>query len=95
MQWEVVQPGLSYNKRMRGLRRYWQGVRFLASRSGFMSLPSAPLLAFLKTRPELASPDIQMHLVPYTVKDPKRRQLRDEPGMTMACYQLRERANVL
>lgn len=54
-----------------------------------MSLPSAPVLGFLKTRPELATPDIQMHLVPYTIKDAKRRLLRDEPGMTMAIYQLR------
>ena len=54
-----------------------------------MSLPSAPLLAFLRTRPELETPDVQMHLVPYAVKDPKRRLLQPFPGMTIACYQLR------
>ena len=52
-------------------------------------MPSAPLLAFLKTRPELATPDVQMHLVPYSIKDPKRRKLQDFPSMTVACYQLR------
>ena len=30
-----------------------------------------------------------MHLVPYAVKDPKRRKLHDFPSMTVACYQLR------
>ena len=49
---------------------------------GFFSLPSAPLLAFLKTRPELATPDVQMHLVPYSIKDPKKRKLQDFPSMT-------------
>lgn len=39
---------------------------------GFYSLPSAPLLAFLKTRRELETPDVQMHLVPYAVKNPKK-----------------------
>ena len=89
IQWEITQPGVSYNEKLRGARRYLQGMRFLMTRQGFMSLPSAPRLAFLKTRPELATPDVQMHLVPYTVKDSKRRLLRDEPGMTMAVYQLR------
>ncbi|MEM7407054.1 MAG: GMC family oxidoreductase N-terminal domain-containing protein [Pseudomonadota bacterium] len=89
IQWQITQSGISYNERMRGWRRYWQGARFLATRSGFMSLPSAPVLGFLKTRPELETPDVQLHLVPYCIKDPKRRLLRDEPGMTMAVYQLR------
>ena len=47
------------------------------------------MLAFLKTRPELATPDIQMHLVPYAIKDPKLRKLQPFPSMTIACYQLR------
>ncbi|MBL8673438.1 MAG: hypothetical protein JNL07_01010 [Rhodospirillales bacterium] len=61
----------------------------MTTKGGFFSLPSAPLLAFLKTRPELATPDVQMHLVPYSIKDPKRRKLQDFPSMTVACYQLR------
>lgn len=89
IQWRIKAAGVSYNERLRGINRYLQGLRFLTTRTGFMSLPSAPLLGFLKTRPELATPDIQLHFVPYTVKDPKRRLLQDEPGMTIACYQLR------
>jgi choline dehydrogenase len=64
-------------------------MKYLATGGGFMSLPSAPLLAFLKTRPELETPDVQMHLVPYSIKDPKTRKLQDFPSMTIACYQLR------
>ncbi len=66
-----------------------QALRYLATGGGFFSLPSAPLLAFLKTRPELATPDVQMHLVPYSIKDPKTRKLQDFPSMTVSCYQLR------
>ena len=89
IQWEITGKGVSYNERVRGYRRYLEGARYLFRRDGFMSLPSAPLLGFLRTRDELENPDVQMHLVPYTIKDAKRRLLRDEPGMTMACYQLR------
>ena len=89
-QWRIKVPGVSYNERMDGnLRRAWQFLKFLTTRGGFMSLPSAPILAFLKTRPELETPDVQMHLVPYVVKDRKTRKLQDFPGMTISCYQLR------
>jgi choline dehydrogenase len=90
IQWRIKLPGVSYNERMDGnLRRAWQFIKLITTKSGFMSLPSAPLLAFLKTRPELETPDVQLHLVPYVVKDRKTRKLQDWPGMTISCYQLR------
>ncbi len=90
IQWKIKVPGVSYNERMNGLpRRAIQLMKFLVTRGGFMSLPSAPLLAFLKTRPELETPDVQMHIVPYGIKNPKKRQLHDFPAFTMAVYQLR------
>lgn len=89
IQWKVTAPGVSYNERARGINLLGQVARYLTTGGGFISLPSAPLLAFLRTRPELATPDVQMHLVPYAVKDPKRRKLHPFPGMTVSCYQLR------
>jgi choline dehydrogenase len=47
------------------------------------------MLAFLRTRQDLETPDVQMHIVPYSIKDPKTRKLQDFPSMTMSCYQLR------
>ena len=87
--WKVKDPSVSYNHMARGLGAATQFLKYLTTGGGFMSLPSAPLLAFLRTRPELATPDIQMHLVPYSIKDPKTRKLQDFPSMTIACYQLR------
>ncbi len=87
--WRVNDPRVSYNHLARGTGAVTQALKYLATRGGFFSLPSAPLLAFLKTRPELATPDVQMHLVPYSLKDPKRRILQDYPSMVIACYQLR------
>jgi choline dehydrogenase len=87
--WRVKDAKASYNHKARGLGALGQGMRYVATRGGFVSLPSAPLLAFLRTRPELATPDVQMHIVPYSIKDPKTRKLQDFPSMTVACYQLR------
>jgi choline dehydrogenase-like flavoprotein len=87
--WRVRDPRVSYNHKARGLGAVKEALKYVATGGGFFSLPSAPLLAFLKTRDELATPDVQMHLVPYSIKDPNRRKLQDFPSMTVACYQLR------
>jgi len=87
--WRVKDPRVSYNHMARGLGAVTQMMKYLTTGGGFMSLPSAPLLAFLRTRPELATPDVQMHIVPYSIKDPKTRKLQDFPSMTISVYQLR------
>jgi choline dehydrogenase len=57
-------------------------------RDGFLTLPSAPVIGFFKTRKELAAPDIQVHFIPYKVvlKDGKR-TLGKEPGITCTVNQ--------
>ncbi len=87
--WRVKDPRVSYNHMARGIGAVTQMMKYLTTGGGFMSLPSAPLLAFLRTRPELATPDVQMHIVPYSIKDPKTRKLQDFPSMTISVYQLR------
>lgn len=86
---EVTQKGVTYNDRAKGLGLGWQILRYAITRKGFLSIPSAPMLAFLKSRDGLETPDIQVHFVPFTVKNVKKRQLGDVPGLTMTFYQLR------
>ncbi|MCH9671218.1 MAG: GMC family oxidoreductase N-terminal domain-containing protein [Gammaproteobacteria bacterium] len=81
--------GVTYNDRAKGLGLGWQILRYAITRKGFLSIPSAPMLAFLKSRDGLETPDIQVHFVPFTVKNVKKRQLGDDPGLTMTFYQLR------
>ena len=90
MVWKLTQRGLAYNERVAGpVGRAWQGLRYLLTRRGFLALPSSPLLGFLKTRPELETPDIQVHLLPYVIRDADRRRFQTWPGFTLTCYQLR------
>jgi len=89
LSYRISKPGYSYNERMRGWRRYREGLRYLTTGKGFLSIPSAPLLAFLKTHPDLETPDIQFHIAPYSIADVTTRTLHSDPGMTISVYQLR------
>jgi choline dehydrogenase len=67
----------------------WQILRYALTRRGFLALPSSPVLAFLRTRPELEAPDVQLHFIPFAIEHIKKRKLAREPGMTVAMCQLR------
>ncbi len=87
--WKVKDPTLSYNTRVKGFAAAKEALKLLIKGAGFFSLPSAPLVAFLKTRPELATPDLQLHLLPIAVKNLQKRELFEFPAMTISAYQLR------
>ena len=90
MAYSISKPGLALNDKGRGLGLAGQIIRYALKRDGLLSLPTAPVLGFIKTRPELASPDVQYHFVPYRVvlKDGKRSMGKD-PGITVTVNQCR------
>ena len=87
--WKVTMPGVSYNEKARGLGLIGQMLQYATTGGGFFSLPSTPVVAFVKTRPEMETPDLQLSFFPYAVENPKKRKLYKFPGMTFICYQLR------
>ena len=87
MGWGISQPKVSFNDRARGLGLAWQMLRYVTTRRGFLSLPSAPVLAFVKTREGLETPDVQIHFMPYTYRGDLK--LHPLPGMTIVVYQMR------
>ena len=88
--YNVTKPNLSYNERARGFNLIKQAFLYVFKRDGFLALPSAPVLGFLKTKPELSSPDVQVHFIPYrlVLKNGKRSLGRD-PGITCTINQSR------
>ena len=90
MGFAIRRPGLAYNDRGRGLGLFRSIVQYAVRRKGLLSLPTAPVLGFIKTRPELETPDVQLHFVPYRVvlKDGKR-GMGEEPGITVTVNQCR------
>jgi len=89
LRWDITQRGVTFNDRARGLGLAWQILRYALTRRGFLALPSAPMLAFLRTRPELETPDVQLHFIPFAIENFKKRRLAKEPGITIAMCQLR------
>jgi choline dehydrogenase len=87
---KITRPGIAYNDRARGFGLLGQILRYGLTKGGLLNLPSAPVLGFLKTRPELATPDIQIHFVPYHVvlRDGKR-ELGPNAGITCTVNQCR------
>ena len=81
--------GATYNERARGLGLAGQILRYALTRRGFLSLPSAPVLAFFRSREGLEGPDVQVHFAPYAIKSAHERVLLPEPGMTCTTYMLR------
>ena len=87
--WRLQPHGATYNERARGLGLVWQVIRYATTRGGFLSLPSAPVLAFLRSREGLEAPDVQVHFAPYAIRAANDRSLLPDPGMTCTTYVLR------
>ena len=87
--WRLKPRGATYNERARGLGLVWQAIRYATTGGGFLSLPSAPVLAFLRSREGLEAPDVQVHFAPFAIRGPTDRRLLPVPGMTCTTYILR------
>jgi choline dehydrogenase len=90
-----LKPGTpSINETSRGLSFVKQAFKYLTQRKGLLTLSAAHIAAFVKSRPDLISPDIQYHILPATVDTEKLAasgdmQLEALPGLTIAPCQVR------
>ena len=85
---------ISVNELSRGWRLAREVVRYATQRRGLLTLSAAHIQAYVRTRPGLAGPDVQYHILPgsmdleaYTVKGEL--ELEKLPGLTIAPCQLR------
>ncbi|MEO1564424.1 MAG: GMC family oxidoreductase N-terminal domain-containing protein, partial [Pseudomonadota bacterium] len=84
----------SVNQQSRGLAMVGEVFKYLTQRKGLLTLSAAHVAAFIKTRPELATPDVQYHILPATMDLQKMTETGDmelekHPGITIAPCQLR------
>jgi choline dehydrogenase len=81
----------TYNTEL-GLHKYIRhGLNWLLFGRGPAASPISQAVAFLRTRPELASPDIQISFTPtgYTLDEAAGLKLLDRPAITFAIYKCR------
>jgi choline dehydrogenase len=86
--YNITKPGIAYNDKARGVNLIKQVLKYVFKRDGFLTLPSAPVIGFFKTRKELSAPDVQVHFIPYkVVLNNGKRTLGKQPGITCTVNQ--------
>lgn len=84
---------VSVNELTKGALFLRETAKYLLHRKGLLTLSAAHVGAFVKSRPELASPDIQFHILPATADSAKMAEqkmvLEDQPGLTLVACQMR------
>jgi choline dehydrogenase len=68
--------------------RYGAGLRYLLSRKGLLTIGAGYAGAFLRTRPELATPDVQIHFLIFSTESAGA-SLHPFPGFMTSICQLR------
>jgi choline dehydrogenase len=68
--------------------RYAAGLRYFVSRKGLLTIGAGYAGAFLRTRPELATPDVQIHFLIFSA-DTAGAALHPFPGFMTSVCQLR------
>jgi choline dehydrogenase len=81
--WAVKRSGVTYTS---GMSAFLQGVKYVFTRQGLLSLPASPIRGYLRTREGLESPDVGVSFFPFTQENFK---LTRKPGFTAIPHQLR------
>jgi choline dehydrogenase len=90
MSWRV-RGARTLNELTRGLPLLGQILRYAVTRRGLLAMSPAHAGGFLRTRPELATPDMQLLFAPASSEGGRtgRAPLERLPGGTCGCSQLR------
>ena len=92
--WRLKPGVVSVNELTRGARFVGETMKYVFQRKGLLTLSAAHIAVFCKSRPDLASPDIQFHVLPATMDVDKlaneqQMVLETQPGLTIAPCQVR------
>jgi choline dehydrogenase-like flavoprotein len=88
MNWRV-RGTVTLNEMSRGWRLVREVAKYFAQRRGILTLGTGLVHGFVKTRPELPTPDAQWFFVHASYADASKRILDRAPGMTIGVTQLR------
>ncbi len=79
----------SFNQQTKGLSLAKELVKYAFTRKGVLAVPAGLLNGFVRSRPELEVPDLQIRATHASFKDVRKRILDDFPGITFAPNQNR------
>ena len=88
LNWRTTQR-ITLNEDTRGLRMAGQILKYAFTRRGVLTYTAGIGHGFVRTRPELESPDVQFFFAHASFASASDRELDREPGMTIGVYQCR------
>lgn len=88
MNWRVTQP-VTLNEATRGWRLAASVLQYLAAQRGILALGTGLAFGFVRSRPELAEPDVQYFFMHASYANAAERKLDHLPGMTIGVAQMR------
>jgi choline dehydrogenase len=93
-QWRLKPECVTVNELSRGPRLLGEIMKYAVTRKGLLSFAVAHIVAFCKSRPDLADPDLQFHLMAASMDldilgKTQALVLEREPGLTCTPCQLR------
>lgn len=88
MNWRVKNT-VTLNEMSRGWRLGREVAQYFLNRKGILTLGTGLNFGFVKTRPDLPTPDIQYFFVHASYANAAERKLDTQPGMTIGVTQLR------
>jgi choline dehydrogenase len=88
MNWRVKLP-VTLNEQTRGAAMAREIIKYYTQQRGILTFTAGIIYGFLRTRPELAEPDVQYHFTHASYATAATRVLDRQPGMTLTVYQCR------
>ena len=88
LQWRI-KGAQTLNEKTKGLPLALETFKYLLTRKGALTMPAGIVCGFVRSSPDLETPDIQYHISNASFDDPKKRVFDSFPGLTFAPCQLR------
>ncbi|QCO55386.1 choline dehydrogenase [Pseudorhodobacter turbinis] len=88
MNWRVTQP-VTLNEMTRGMSLVKSVLQYALTRKGILTYGTGLVHGFLRTRPDLIGPDVQLFFLHASYANAAERKLDKRPGMTIGVTQLR------
>ncbi|MFX0545938.1 GMC family oxidoreductase [Roseovarius sp. S1116L3] len=88
MNWRVTQP-VTLNEMTRGLSLVKSVLQYALTRKGILTYGTGLVHGFMRTRPDIEGPDVQLFFLHASYANAAERKLDKLPGMTIGVTQLR------
>jgi choline dehydrogenase len=91
--WRTTEDS-SYNRRIRGISKYWEGFKYILTRKGYLALGASQVGAFVKSSPDQEYADLQISFRPMTFDfhPDGRMVVQSFPGVGASVYPTRPKA---